>query len=350
MDHRHVSLLLAVVGAILTGSAAWHFQHDLAASAEVIHLLGHGVLVGGSGLGLLYGAYWHWVHELPRERYPRILGWVVASAVLFTGTALVSLYMGSNLVTTEELFEVLYLSVSVGSIVGTVGGSHEARAITRAKAAASDQARAEAREAEQERLEQLNGLLRHYVLNGVSVIDGYVDQLRDEVPASEHPKLDAIEDRTRTMTTLVEHVRTLSKADREDATRPVDLAAAVERANDDVDGCGISVETRDHVRATDTLDDGLYHLITAIERITDSEESVTLACERADGRVVLTATAPGSLPEQVEATMFEPVGSGIGLDLYLAKTLLDSFGELRRVNGIDDAIQFELELHVVEDP
>lgn len=332
------------LGVVVAGHALWHvasydFDHAL------FHLLANVALVGGSGVAVLYGGYWHASDPMAEERYPRLAGWMFATVLLFVGLGTVLLYVGSNRVRPAELYESLQLAVSVGLGAGLLMGTIEAREIAAAKAAARAEARNEALQAENERIERINDLLRHYVLNGVNVIGGYTETLKSSVPPEHEATLETIADRAETMATLVEHMRTVTAVDQGEFTtaevRLGEMLASV--AEIPTAGVTITVPHCDVVvRCHDLLDEALYLLFGALATLTDDGGTITVECRQSATTATLTVTAtPAELPPSVEQSLFDPVGPGVGLEFYLAHALLDPYVDVTLLEN-DGSVRFAL--------
>ncbi|MFB6305199.1 MAG: hypothetical protein ABEH47_08535 [Haloferacaceae archaeon] len=317
-----------------------------------VHRVADLLVVGGSGLCLLYAAYWHAERPLLGEQYPRIFGWTGVTTVLFVGIGVLTLYIGSRRVEPTELLEVLHATASVGLATGLFVGTTHARVVDAAEVAARADARAEALAAERERAERLNDLLRHYVLNGVNVVTGHVDRLRSVVPEEDGDALDAVDRRARSMATLVQHVNSLLASERgHAAATTVDLVAAVEAAVADVRG-GPSVRVRTPgaplpVLAAETLDDVLDLLFDAVTSATGPGGEIDVRCEGGETHATVTITAtPVDLPEPLDDSLFEPVRDA-GMEFYLSRRLLDGYGDLRLRDADPGTLRVELR---VENP
>lgn len=338
--------LVAGLGLLLVGSAVVHLA--LEPESSLLHRATVVVLIGGSGVALLYGGYWHATRSVVAGRYLGILGWTAATAVLFAGVGVVTLYIGSRRVLPVELAEALHMTASVGVATGLFVGTTHARAVSNAEAAARAAARADALAAERERAERLNDLLRHYVLNGVNVITGHVDRIRPTTPEDKEAALDAVHRRARSMATLVEHVNALLAVERDATTSTtVDLAATVESVADAADGdAAMRVRTPDAslpVLATGTLDDALDLLLDAVDAVTERGGEITVACEDGATNATVTVTAaPVDLPEHIDQALFEPVGD-VGLEFYLSRRLIEDYGDLS-VDDASDALRIELHI------
>jgi len=351
MSRRWFAGSVAVVGVIGAASSLWHPHLPIAGSTATADRIVDLVLVGGPGLALCYGGYWHATHPLVDGRVAGVVGWMAATALLFVSTGVVSLFIGSSFVGPAELLASVHVAGSVGLAAGLLGGTLQAAAVVNAETAARAEARAAAIETEQRRLAELNDLLRHYVLNGVNVIGGYAAELRPASSAEDQVALTAIEERAETIGRLVEHVRLLP-ADVEGGDRhDVPLDAAVRSAVASFDG-GHPVrldfpegDGRPTVSAGATLADALVLLMEAVSRCTAADGVVTATVTVDDATATVSVVgAPAALPTEVERALFEPISGGVGLTLYLAKRLLDGYADVRRRGGPAQEVAFAVTL------
>lgn len=155
MTRRWLIRVLVLVGAILTGSAAEHLVWE-SSSATPLHQVIVALLVGESGLGLLYGGYLRTSRTVATDPDLRILVWMAGSGIMFASLGVVSLYIASQRVATRVIGTAVRLNGSVGLVIGILTGTIQAQAIRNAEAAAQT----EALEAERQRLEELNDVLR----------------------------------------------------------------------------------------------------------------------------------------------------------------------------------------------
>ncbi|WP_121820601.1 PAS domain S-box protein [Halostella salina] len=92
------------------------------------------------------------------------------------------------------------------------------------------------RKRRRKRVEVLNRVLRHDLRNGMNVVKGYAETLRDAVPPARERAVEAIEERATELSELAEKTRTVQRTLADDREAgPVDAAEAV---RDAVDGVG----------------------------------------------------------------------------------------------------------------
>lgn len=347
---RWWAVSFAFVGLVLAGSAGWHLVILASPTTPVLHQIIDILLVGGAGIGFLYGGYWHATRPFTPEHYPRIVAWIVGSTLLFASLTVISLYIGSEQVTSPELLEALHPIGSIGLLVGLLVGTIHAQAITSAEAAVRAEVEAAALQAERERMEQLNDLLRHYILNGVTIIIGHANHVRGAIPAEQQSKLDTISDRAESMATLIKHFRVIPDGE-QPATNRTALASLITSATTDLHpDVDVTVETLDTtlaVEANDVVKNALVLLCDAIVTITEQGGTLAFTCDHSEQSVTVTVTAePASLPQSVADSLFEPIGAGISLKFYLAKQLLGDYGDLRLRDCTGQTVRFDITLDV----
>lgn len=333
-----------LLGLLVTGSAVWHYFILDAPPTFVLHDLIVFTMIGGSGVGLLFGGYWYKRRPFAPERYLRVAAWMGVSTLLLVSLGIVILHSGSRQVTTNELLEAVHISGSMGLAGGLLVGTIHTRGLENAEAAARAEAQTEALTAEQERLKELNDFLRHYTLNGMQVIIGYIDQLRESVPAEEQPTLDVIEERAEMIVTSVEHVRTVSDVEAT-ATEMVELDRVINEAVLARDNrSDITVQTPDdtiRVRAAN-LEGGLSLLYDALTTLIGKDGTLTIASDHSETQVSLRITATPIRASSIATSADGSSGSAAGLKLDLASRLLDQSSEFELLDRTGDRLEFEL--------
>jgi PAS domain S-box-containing protein len=118
--------LLVLVGAVRSILITASGVPPLAALAGL-------VLVGGPGLGLLYGRRWLARSDIHPDAYSRVAGWCLGCiGVILVVLGLVELNPAGSL---DRPFFSLFMATGLASVAGFGVGAHEARAITRAREA-----------------------------------------------------------------------------------------------------------------------------------------------------------------------------------------------------------------------
>lgn len=168
------------------------------------------VLVGSPGIALMYTGVWMPGSEITRRHYLRIVAWVLGGVIVMYGFILLrDLHPG---VSAEWAVGTQALALTIGSIGGLLIGIQETRAAVRAEQLVSRTRELEAREIELERrngqLERFASVVSHDLRNPLSVAQGYLDLLREEVE-SDHIR--HIEDAHERMEALIDELLTLAR-------------------------------------------------------------------------------------------------------------------------------------------
>ena len=266
--------------------------------------------------------------RLEADLYDRVFTWCVAGAALFVVIILsvAGMFYYSQGTTSVSGFA-LHLGAGVGAAAGTVAGIQESRTITREREAARERAVAAAAEAERENLIFLNNLLRHHVLNGIQIIRGNAEVLREE---HDTDCAETIVERSDAVAGLVRNVRTLVDADAtEPSSEPVDLSAVLRREvaalEESHPGAALEADVPDGLWVVaDSLVSTVFEnlLRNAVEHNDAATPRVSVAAET-DGddvrvRVVDDGPGIGDVPDALD-----PGDSGSrGVGLHLVRTLV----------------------------
>lgn len=291
-------------------------------------------------LGVAYAGEWLEASGVDAARHGRVWRWTLGAAV--TSIAInVVLMTVLPVASALQAFAWLRWGASVGAGVGALVGVTEARAVQNASDAARSEARATHFERERDRLDYLNSLLRHEVLNAANEIQGYASLLRDEhdpdSPVAEYT--DRIDDRTDALTSVIDDVSVLLQASRQpDAVDPVDAAAVVEdeceRLSDRYDDAWVSVVALETAPvATDSLLSRVVRALleNAVEHDDEgAETTVSVTVDAGDDLVTVRVTDDGSgVPDAAVESLFERPSRRTAdhpLGLYIAAKLVEGYG------------------------
>lgn len=194
-----------------------------------------------------------------------------------------------------------------------------------------------------DQLSLLNRIIRHDIRNDMSVIEGWIEVLRDELPPEHGDRLDRIRRASRHTTELTEEVRdllVLLDDDHDDLELDaVDLGRVVEgeveRVRDSFSDVEIevddlpSVEVRANAMLSSVfgnlLSNAVQHADEAVARITVETDvrAETVALSIADDGPGIPADRRRAIFEQDEKGLDS---EGTGLGLFLVKTLVDAYG------------------------
>lgn len=327
MESRYWSLSLMALGAVMVATSLWHLLHEFPPSVD-LHFVADLVLIGGSGLAVLYGGLWHRRSDVGRGQELRLLGWLLGGALLFTSVMVVSLFVGSQGVTFTELLEVVHLTISVGMATGLGVGTVEATAIAESRAAARAEAATAALEREQERVFRINELLRHYVLNSLTVIGGHVDRYGE----TDSVDTVAVDERIDTVETLVEHIRALSTALREDSPltdyEPGQLVRSTLAEIDPEQTVVVDIDPdAPSIRAPVSFERALGLLFEALLERQGSDDSLDVTLTESADDVSIQISS--DLTSSSAGEPFAAVGPQADLKFTLAREFIDSAGTLR---------------------
>lgn len=172
----------------------------------------------------------------------------------------------------------------------------------------------------------LNNLLRHHVLNGLNVIEGYVERIDGEEEATS-----VITKRTETMTTVVQNVRAIADVfSGEPELTPADLTTAVEsvqsRATEQHPQATVTAATPDTAPVWSAGGDDAIVWELVENGIVHGGRSPTVHVHvtRTETAVWAHVLDDGPGLDPADATdLFEPGTAGDqGLGMYLARTLV----------------------------
>lgn len=343
--------LLTGLGLMLAGSGLVHMaiRWPVQPSHIAIDLL----VILGASFGFVYAGHWYRSRDARMERTRTMAAWIVGGGTLFGGMGVITLFVGSEEVRPVELVEVVHVTASAGMASGLLVGTIYLEALRQAEMAARAEARAETLLDERERLDELNELLRHYVLNAVNVITGYTQVLAEEVPPERVEALRTMDDRARLIATLIEHVQSIQLSD--SGSESVELQAVLERVARDLrDRDGLAVETPTSVPAVRTDATHLAEVTALLCEVmgenTRGPGTLSITCDTDEDVATVGLTVrPATLPTEAYRALEEPVGSATGLRVYLAKRLLDGDGSLTLDEPRPDTVRCDLRVHVIDE-
>jgi PAS domain S-box-containing protein len=194
----------------------------------------------------------------------------------------------------------------------------------------------------EERLELLNRLLRHNLLNGLNLVDGRLDLVEGRVDYEVTADLETAQRRTDEMLDLIETLRTVTKGlvDDDHELRAVDLGAVLRDELDRVEQArseavfevDIDTDTVPPVRADDLLREVFDNLLVNAVRHNDKPvPEVTVDVETAEEFVTVHVADNGpGIPEEMEREVFEPGekcfrSPGTGFGLHLVQQIVDVY-------------------------
>jgi PAS domain S-box-containing protein len=196
---------------------------------------------------------------------------------------------------------------------------------------------------ERERLEFMNRILRHNLLNGLNVVSARADILGDFVDDGGRPHLETVSDRVEEMVDLVETMRSFTKTVVEAESHELEplslastLAPEVERLEAENDDAVVDVEgdiPDVEVLGDDLLDQVFENVLSnALQHNDKDRPEVRVWVDREGDRVSVHVADNGpGIPDEEKTHIVEKGIEGLstpgsGFGLYLVKELLDSYG------------------------
>lgn len=330
-SHEHVPAALVGGGGLLVASLVGiNLAQELEPLTAIrLALFGvHFVLAGT----LVACGCWLATTDLPPERYGRVAGWCLGGAGLFLLLHVPMIAIRADFVTAVDW---THSAISFGAASGAVGGVIEAQTIERARTAEREAVRARTAEKQAERLEYLNTLLRHEVLNNANVISGYADLAHAESNGTVEEYLTTIRQQSEDMSAVIKDIRALIEAFQgDDSSERVDLSALLTDEVEDLRTVYEAVEVEAtipddlYVLADDLLARVFGNLLSnAVEHNDSSTPRVAVTVEPTPETVTVRIEDNGpGVPEAKRAAVFENSTRGDhGVGLYLVWLLTDRY-------------------------
>jgi signal transduction histidine kinase len=205
----------------------------------------------------------------------------------------------------------------------------------------------ESRELVQQRTDQIeffNGVLRHDLINSMTIIQSTATQLEGTVDGTAAEQVATIREYSDDIMTLAQKVRSITRTvsdDRNVELEPVDLGAAVDRkarkleeSHEDVTvRIDVSLDALERVSADELLPEVIENLLlNAVEHNDTETPEIRVDVEDREESVALRIAdnGPGIPDEQKEEIFEERItsdGSGsIGFGLYFVRVMVDRYG------------------------
>jgi len=308
--------------------------------------------------GIAYAGQWLAHSNVDAARHGRVLRWttsVAAASVALNVVLMAVLPVASAMQAVAWLRWALVIGAGIGTLVGVT----EARAVQHASDAARSEARATHFERERDRLDYLNSLLRHEILNATTEISGYATLLREEHdPGSRvHEFSDRIDGRTDSLTSVIDDVSVLLQASRTpDEVGAVDVVAVVldetarlEETYDTVDA-SVDAPAAAPVTADRLVSRAVRALLeNAVVHDDAADTRVSVAVDASEDWVTVRVRDDGSgIDEDAVESLFERPSRRTAhhqLGLYTATKLVEGYGgDLELVATGDDGSTFEVRL------
>ncbi|WP_338727490.1 HAMP domain-containing sensor histidine kinase [Haladaptatus sp. DJG-WS-42] len=309
---------------------------------------------------LLLGVGWLRESAFSEEIRWRITGWVIASTLAVGTLATLALFAIEFPLVSDGASFLLPVAAGVGANAGFVIGTNEARAIQHAEASARAELSAEFAEAERGRLQHLNDLLRHDILNSVMVIQAMADVLLEtSEDETERDRLKRIRRQSDLVTELIQNVRILAQIPTDEhELEAIDLTeiltVEIEALREAYPAATLDLTIPDHVYVhADTLVGSIFMNLVRNGIVHNDSDSphVSLTVTEADDTVSVRVEDNGpGLPEYVKETLFEQQeNTDHGLGLYLVKVLVENYdGAISLTSTGEEGTVFTVTLTAVD--
>lgn len=328
------------------------------AAVEVVHVTEMTTLLGAvvwavlpllTNVTLVCVGVGLWRSDATRDEVLRVTAWVVAGALALAAVATWTIVHQN--VRGRPFAHALFVTVSnsgVGGVVGALLGWYDVRTGRRERDAERERERADEEGA---RLEFLNRLLRHNVLNGMNVVLGHGERLEPHVDPAGREHLETMLAKCDDVVRLIQRVRTVTAGvvgERAGESGPRDLGAVLA---DQVESARLAFEHAEfeadlpsgpQVVADDLLPVVFENVLTNAVYHNDKETphvSVSVT-ERPETAVVRVADNGPGIPEEVAESLFEwnargEDSTGTGIGLAIVRTLVERYGGSVRVRNRD---------------
>lgn len=299
-------------------------------------------LLAGFSLVLIYGGYWIAASQFHRERAWWAGLWTMvglAGVVAIVGLVTAFRIQQGQQLSEPTIIQEMLLAAGGGALAGLLIGISTVR-----ETIESEHAREQ-----RDTLLFVNELLRHNVLNGMTVILGNNEVLRNHVDEDGERYLDTNDERAKSIVELIQNVRRLMRSVSGETTlgavelEPV-LSREIEKVHDAYPTATFETDLPDdvQVRADELLDAVFENLLAnAVDHHHDDEPTVAVdaAVEDSTVEVHIADDGPG-IPNEAKERYFGPgeqdegsVGQGLGL--YLVETLVERYGGSVRIEDND---------------
>lgn len=342
LNEQMAAWIVSGIGLVLAGLSLWYLivvkaltiqsGGELATLSLALRALEVGLL-GGFSLVLVYAGYW-----LATSRFDsRRIWWTGLWTIIgLSGiVAIVALVQSFKVVQGQPLspptlIQEMLLAAGGGGIAGLLIGISTIRETVNAEQAKQ----------QRDTLLFVNELLRHNVLNGMNVVLGNTEILREYVDEEGAHYLDVNEERSERIVELIQNVRVLVRSvSGETELKVVDLVPVahetIASARNAYDGAEFTVDASDQAAAhADELVSAVFEnlVANAIDHNDADTPRVEVTIERnsASIRITVRDNGPG-IPDEFKEQYFGPgeqddgsIGQGLGL--YLVETLVDRYG------------------------
>lgn len=302
-------------------------------------------LLGIPVVVLYSGTAWVSMTRYDEDLLPRLLRWTAGAGVLFAVLVFATTWVIETQFDPGEEFLVLQMSSGFGSAAGLLIGAMEARANHLGRQRARSELTAERRKHERERMEYLNHLLRHEVLNGVAIVRGTAGLLLEDVddPTASR-RLRTIHDRSDEVADFIQQVRTLLQNPEHVQPGSVELAPLLEDEVESVvtgfDVGAVHIDVPEGVQVvgndllgrvfTNLMENGIRHNDPPVNLWVDAEVGPSSV------EVSVVDDGDGIAPTEMEELFTYPTGGDHGFGLSLSRDLVERYGGELRLERTDE--------------
>lgn len=285
-------------------------------------------LIGVLAVGLVYAGYWVATSDFtPDERW-RVTIWSFAGLIAALALTFWPVFYQRVVgVAVEDPIFILLVSSALGTNAGVVAGISEIRSERQFHRAQDSR----------DSMEFLNKLLRHNILNAITVIRGNAELIREQTRSDETAvRAKTIRVRSDQIDELIQNVGVLvQRTERDSTVEPVEFTPLVrqelEIARETYENVYIDAELAPAVViSADSLVSAMVANIVTNAVVHNDQESpeVTVTLETAEDSAQLTIADDGpGLPNETKEALLDPGPHGeYGLGLYLTHSLVEQYG------------------------
>lgn len=229
--------------------------------------------------------------------------------------------------------------VAAGGLFGLLVGIYGVRARESAEEATQARLEQEFLERRQETNELLNRILRHHLLNSLTVIRGQTELLKTHVGEDGEQRVDTVVTRAERMADTIEDIRSITRTLTEPAQLvEMDVTGAieteVETLREQYPDATIDVDlpTEATVEADDLLGRALRNVLHNAVEHNDADPRVAVTVSADDDAVTVAVADDGpGIPEDERETVLEASERGMesegeGLGLFLTRSIVEKYG------------------------
>ena len=302
-------------------------------------------LLGIPVIVLYCGTAWVSLIRYDEDLLPRLLRWTAGAGIVFAILVFATTWVIETQFDPGEEFLVLQMSSGFGSAAGLLIGLMKARANHLGRERARSELTAERREHERERMEYLNHLLRHEVLNGIAIVRGTAGLLIEDVedPTATR-RLRTIHDRSDEVAVFIQQVRTLLQDSSNVDPGAVYLAGLIEDTVESVaagfEFGAVRTDLPDDVQVvgnellgrvfTNLMENGIRHNDPPVTL------EVTAVVHPKHVEVSVVDDGDGIDPVDMEELFTYPTGGDHGFGLSLSRDLVERYGGDLRLERTDE--------------